>query len=126
MAKYECEVKDSKGEVIKTQLEAPNMQELANRLQDKGYYLIKAKELKKKAGFSFGGGVSKKELMVFTIQLSTLVGAAIPLVECIGILADQSENQFFKGVLSSINRDLQSGQSFSVSIRKYPKIFNKI
>lgn len=126
MPKYECEVKDSKGDIIKTTLEAPNLQELANRLSDKGYYLVKAKEVKVGGGFSFGGSVSKKDMMVFTVQLSTLVGAAIPLVEAVGILADQTQNMFFKGILNSIGRDLQSGQSFSVSIRKYPVVFDKI
>lgn len=126
MPKYDCEVKDSKGDIIKTTLEAPNMQELANRLSDKGYYLVKAKEAKASGGFSFGGGVSKKEMMVFTVQLSTLVGAAIPLVEAIGILADQTQNQFFKNILNNIGKDLNSGQSFSVAIRKHPKVFDKI
>jgi len=126
MPKYECEVKDAKGDIIKTTLEAPNLQELANRLSDKGYYLVKAKEAKASGGFGFGGSVSKKEMMVFTVQLSTLVGAAIPLVECVGILADQTQNAYFKNILNGIGRDLQSGQSFSVSIRKHPKVFDKI
>lgn len=126
MPKYDCEVKDSKGDIIKTTLEAPNLQELANRLSDKGYYLVKAKEVKASAGFGFGGSVSKKEMMIFTVQLSTLVSAAIPLVEAMGILADQTQNMYFKGILNSIGRDLQSGQSFSVSIRKHPTIFDKI
>ena len=127
MAKYECEVKDSKGEILKTQLEAPNMQELATRLSDKGFYLVKATEIKKKAGGSlFGGKVTQKEMMVFTTQLSTLVGAAIPLVEAVGIMADQTTNPFFKGVLEAIGRDLQSGVSFSVAIRKHPKVFDRI
>ena len=43
-----------------------------------------------------------------------------------GILADQTQNMYFKGILNSIGRDLQSGQSFSVSIRKHPTIFDKI
>lgn len=126
MPKYDCEVKDSKGDIIKTTLEAPNMQELANRLSDKGYYLVKAKEAKASGGFSFGGSVSKKDMMVFTVQLATLVGAAIPLVEAIGILADQTQNMYFKGILNSIGKDLNSGQSFSVAIRKHPKVFDKI
>ncbi|PKL42787.1 MAG: hypothetical protein CVV41_12205 [Candidatus Riflebacteria bacterium HGW-Riflebacteria-1] len=126
MPKYECEVKDSKGDIIKTTLEAPNMQELANRLSDKGYYLVKAKEAKSGGGFGFGGSVSKKEMMIFTVQLATLVGAAIPLVEAVGILADQTQNTYFKNILNGIGRDLQSGQSFSVSIRKFPKVFDKI
>lgn len=126
MPKYDCEVKDSKGDILKTQLEAPNLQELTNRLTDKGFYLVKASEVKKKASFSFGGKVKPKEMMVFTVQLSTLVGAAIPLVEAVGILADQTTNPYFKNILETVSRDLQSGQSFSVSIRKHPKVFDKI
>ena len=126
MPKYDCEVKDSKGDILKTQLDAPNLQELTNRLTDKGFYLVKASEVKKKAGFSFGGKVKPKEMMVFTVQLSTLVGAAIPLVEAVGILADQTTNPYFKNILETVSRDLQSGQSFSVSIRKHPKVFDKI
>ena len=127
MAKYDCEVKDSKGEILKTQLEAPNMQELAARLSDKGFYLVKATEVKKSSGKSlFGGGVKAKEMMVFTTQLSTLVGAAIPLVEAVGIMADQTTNPYFKGVLEAVGRDLQSGVSFSVAIRKHPKVFDRI
>ena len=127
MAKYDCEVKDAKGDILKTQLEAPNLQELTNRLSDKGFYLVKATEVKAKKGFSFGGGsVKPKEMMVFTVQLSTLVGAAIPLVESVGILADQTQNPYFKNVLESIDRDLQSGIAFSAAIRKYPKVFDKI
>ncbi len=127
MAKYECEVKDSKGEILKTHLEAPNMQELATRLSDKGFYLVKATEIKKKSNLLlFGGSVSSKEMMIFTTQLSTLVGAAIPLVEAVGIMADQTTNPYFKNVLESVGRDLQSGVSFSTSIRKHPKVFNRI
>ncbi len=127
MAKYDCEVKDAKGDILKTQLEAPNMQELATRLADKGFYLVKATEVKKASGFAlFGGSVKAKEMMVFTTQLSTLVGAAIPLVEAIGIMADQTSNPYFKSVLEAVERDLQSGVSFSASIRKHPKVFNKI
>ena len=127
MAKYECEVKDAKGEILKTQLEAPNMQELATRLSDKGFYLVKATEIKKRSGFALlGGSVKAKEMMVFTTQLSTLVGAAIPLVEAVGIMADQTTNPYFKNVLESVGKDLQSGVSFSASIRKHPKVFDRI
>jgi type II secretory pathway component PulF len=121
MPKYDCEVKDSKGDIIKTTLEAPNLQELANRLSDKGYYLVKAKEVKAGGGFSFGGSVSKKDMMVFTVQLATLVGAAIPLVEAVGILADQTQNMYFKE-FSTASAEISSPgnpfQSRSASIQR--------
>ena len=37
MPKYDCQVKNAKGEVMKTQLEAENMQKLAMMLSDKGF-----------------------------------------------------------------------------------------
>ena len=113
MAKYDCEVKDSKGEILKTQLEAPNMQELAARLSDKGFYLVKATEIKKRGGLALlGGSVKAKEMMVFTTQLSTLVGAAIPLVEAVGIMADQTTNPYFKNVLESVGKTCNLGFLF--------------
>ena len=127
MAKFDCEVKDSKGKMSKVQLEADSLQKLSALLSDKGYFLIKAVEVKS-GGFSFGfgGSVSSKDLLVFTVQLSTLVGSAIPLVEAVGILADQTENAYFKTVLESVGKDLQSGQTFSSGLRKFPKVFNSI
>jgi type IV pilus assembly protein PilC len=128
MPKYECEVKNDMGEVLKTVLEAPNLAELTNRLAARHYTLVKAKEIKEGGGFGFlfGGKVTKKELMLFTVQLSTLVGAAVPLVESVGILADQTQNKLFKHILNSVCADLQSGQSFSTAIRKHPKAFDRI
>lgn len=128
MPKYDCEVKNSKGEILKTSIEAESIQKLASILSDKGFYLVKATAAKEGGGFGalFGGSVSSKELMVFTVQLSTLVGSAIPLVEAVGIMCDQTENAYFKGILEKIGRDLQSGQPFSAGLRKYPKVFNNI
>jgi type IV pilus assembly protein PilC len=57
-------------------------------------------------------------MMIFTVQLATLVGSAVPLVESVGILADQTQNKYFKSILNTVCTDLQSGQSFSSSIRK--------
>ncbi|MBI3038634.1 type II secretion system F family protein, partial [bacterium] len=100
---------------------------LSSMLSDRGFYLVKATAAKEAGkGFYFGGGVTTKDLMVFTVQLSTLVGSSIPLVECVGILMEQTENQIFKDVLDRILKDLQSGITFSASLRKHPKVFNSI
>ncbi|MFZ2957884.1 MAG: type II secretion system F family protein [Candidatus Ozemobacteraceae bacterium] len=127
MAKFECEVRNAKGEVIKTTIEASNMQALQSMLSDKGFVLVKASALKVGGGgFGFLGGVSQKDLLIFTVQLSTLVGASIPLVESVGIMADQAENPTLKACLEDVVRGLQSGQTFSSALRKHPKIFNNI
>jgi len=128
MPKYDCEVKNAKGEVLKTQIEAESMQKLAGLLSEKGFYLVKATAVKEggSLSFGFGGSVSKKELMVFTVQLSTLITASIPLVDAVGILLDQTDNPTFKDVIEKIGKDLRSGINFSTSLRKHPKVFNNI
>ncbi|MBF0499886.1 MAG: type II secretion system F family protein [Candidatus Riflebacteria bacterium] len=128
MAKYECQVKNDKGELLKTTIEASNMQALTAMLSDKGFYLVRATEVKT-GGLSLAlgfGGVSQKDLMVFTVNLATLVGSSIPLVEAVGIMADQAENPALKSCLEDVGRSLQSGQTFSSALRKHPKIFNNI
>ncbi|HEY9072003.1 MAG TPA: type II secretion system F family protein [Candidatus Ozemobacteraceae bacterium] len=128
MPKFDCEVKNAKGEVLKTQIEAESMAKLASMLSDKGFYLVKATATKEGGGFSlsFGGSVSAKELLVFTVQLSTLISSAIPLVDAVGIMFDQAENPFFRDVLDKVGKDLRSGQPFSAALRKHPKVFNNI
>ncbi|OIP27526.1 hypothetical protein AUK22_05470 [bacterium CG2_30_54_10] len=128
MPKYDCEVKNAKGEILKTQLTADSLQKLSAALSDKGFYLIKATEVKAGGGFNFGfgGSVSQKELMVFTVQLSTLVGSSIPLVEAVEIMGDQADNPFFKDVIDKIGKDLRGGISFSAGCRKFPKVFSNI
>ncbi|NLM17270.1 MAG: type II secretion system F family protein [Candidatus Riflebacteria bacterium] len=126
MPKYKCEVRNAEGKVLTTTLEAPSMQELSNRLSSQGYYLIKAEAEKQGLSMFFSKSVPQKELLIFTVQLATLVGSAVSLVESVGILADQTQNKYFKSVLKSVERDLNSGQSFSSALRKFPDVFSRV
>ncbi len=126
MPRYECQVRNAKGDILKTQLEADNLQKLSGLLADKGFSLVKATEVRGGGGFSFGGSVSAKEMMVFTVQFSTMIEAQIPIVESIGILADQTENVYFKNIIHAIGKDLQSGNNLSVALKKHPKVFTRI
>src|ERR1700675_4087889 len=47
---------------------------------------------------TFGGGVSAKELAVFTRQFSVMMDDGLPLVQCLEILGSQQENKFFQKV----------------------------
>src|SRR5258708_13779981 len=48
---------------------------------------------------TFGGGVSAKELAVFTRQFSVVIAAALPLGQFLAILASHQANKRFKKVL---------------------------
>lgn len=75
---------------------------------------------------SIGTGVTPKDLQIFTRQLATMIDAGLPLVQCLDILANQTENKSFKKVLQSVKSSVEQGATFSDSLRKHPKIFDEL
>src|SRR3989449_8467541 len=73
-----------------------------------------------------GGGVSKKELAIFTRQFSVMIDAGLPLVQCLEILGSQQKNRAFQKVLFQVRQDVESGSTLADSLRKHTKIFNSL
>src|SRR5262249_55648232 len=54
------------------------------------------------AAISFGSGVGEKDMVVFTRQFATMIDAGLPLVQCLDILATQTENKRFGRILMDV------------------------
>jgi type IV pilus assembly protein PilC len=74
----------------------------------------------------FGGGVSAKELAIFTRQFSVMIDAGLPLVQCLEILAGQQENKTFQKVLTATRSQVEGGATLSASMRSAPKVFDAL
>ena len=72
------------------------------------------------------GKVTSKDLVLFSRQLSTLVGAGVPIVQSLGILENQAENPAFKNVLAAVKADIEAGLSISDALKKHPEAFPEI
>lgn len=68
--------------------------------------------------------VTGKDLVIFTRQLSTMIDAGLPLVQCLQILGKQQSNPTFKTVLTTIQNDVETGTTLADSMRKHPKVFD--
>jgi type IV pilus assembly protein PilC len=75
---------------------------------------------------TFGGGVSAKELAIFTRQFSVMIDAGLPLVQCLEILASQQENKFFQKVLTGTRSQVEGGATLSAAMRTSPKVFDAL
>src|SRR5437899_8457344 len=75
---------------------------------------------------TFGGGVTAKELAVFTRQFSVMIDAGLPLVQCLEILAGQQENKLFQKVLIGTRASVEGGATLSAAMRQYPKVFDAL
>lgn len=74
----------------------------------------------------FKPSVTGKDLVIFTRQLSTMIDAGLPLVQCLQILGKQQSNATFKKVLTTIQSDLETGTTLADSMRKHPKVFDSL
>ncbi len=134
MPQYEYFVKDQQGHDQSGVEEAQDTGMLIENLRKHGYLIIRINELKQKSLFSIqkgkavsrgkAGSVKIDDLVIFARQLSTLVGAGIPLLEGIEILVDQTEKAAFKTVIRKLYEEVRAGKSFSEALEKHPKIFS--
>jgi type IV pilus assembly protein PilC len=84
-----------------------------------------SKRRKKKRGASISiGKVSKKQLTLFTRQLSTLQDAGLPLLRSLQILEGQQKPGLMKNVVGGVAEEVEGGASLSDAMAKYPKAFD--
>lgn len=70
--------------------------------------------------------VTGKDMVIFTRQLSTMIDAGLPLVQCLQILSKQQANPTFKKVLAQVQNDVETGNTLADSMRKHPKVFDSL
>jgi len=70
--------------------------------------------------------VSPKALMQFTVQLSTLQNAGLPLVRSLKILEGQLRPGPFKDTLLAVTEDVEGGSALSEALAKRPEVFDRL
>jgi type IV pilus assembly protein PilC len=70
--------------------------------------------------------VSAKDLAVFTRQFSVMIGAGLPLVQCLEILGTQAEDKNFGAVILATRADVEGGASLADAMKKHPKAFDAL
>jgi type IV pilus assembly protein PilC len=68
----------------------------------------------------------KRERMVFTRQLAALVGAGMPLVRSLDLLARQECNPAWRGVMASLSNVIRSGGTLADGMRQHPERFDRL
>ncbi len=114
------------GKKISGTLVASDQEELAEKLEELGLFLIQAKEVRAAKSYTLSKKVKRKELLTFTLYLNTLITAGVPLLVGLKQIADQAGESYFKQVIGSLAEDIQGGRSISESMARFPKVFNEL
>ncbi|MHB8871454.1 MAG: type II secretion system F family protein [Candidatus Doudnabacteria bacterium] len=74
----------------------------------------------------FGKSVPAKEMVLFSRQLSTLIGAKVSILQALRILLEQVSNTYLKKVISETISSVEGGNSFSLSLARHPEVFSNV
>src|SRR3954447_6280716 len=116
------------GEVKKGEIEAADEASVQQRLRAMALsnVKIKKKPMQLKIKLPGMGGISQKDLVIFTRQFATMIDAGLPLVQCLDILAGQLDNLAFREVLSKVKIKVESGSTLADALADHPKVFDTL
>lgn len=126
---YQWVAVSKRGRKLKGELDAANEKIALGQLKKRNLsikkFKLKPKDIFENISF-MKQKVTKKDLVVFTRQFSTMIDAGLPLVQGLQILAEQCENKTFKAILKEINRDVEGGSTLAEAMKKHPEVFDNL
>jgi len=139
MSLYLYKAADSSGKIIRGTLEGAKESDIAGQLQDMGCIPVSIKPVKKgRADLCFPilnqwissavpslNRISRKEVLLFTQNMATLLGAGLPVDRALIVLMNAAENQKLKDMTDKILKAVQGGSNLSDALAKYPGTFSR-
>lgn len=121
------------GETVKGEMDAPNASAVAARLRLRRIRPLPARIRAKGRGLDrelhipgLGEKIKRRDVVIFTRQLATMIDAGLPIVQALDLLAQQTENKIFSRVIVSLKHDVESGSAFAESLARHPTVFDEL
>lgn len=118
---------ESTGENKKGSIEAVSMDVAIDSLQKRGLVIASIEPAEKSSIFSkftFGSGVSNRDIVILSRQMATLFEAQVSALKIFTLLSAEVENENLHKRLSEVSEDLQGGSSISKALAKHPDVFS--
>lgn len=114
------------GAIVEGVIEAADERDVAERLKNSGIIPLSIASPKEGLGKRFVRKSSRGDILTFTTELSSLLGAGLPLDRSLNILSDISEGSEMKNIIKSVLKSIREGSSFSDALQKHPRVFPKL
>lgn len=125
---FTYKVRDASDNIITGTVEGETERIVAESLRDRGYRPIEITpaavgmntEIKIPG---FGNKVKLKELAVFCRQFATMINAAVPMLEALTVMQEQTDNDYFRKIIGKVRSTVESGLPLSTAMAEHPKVF---
>ena len=134
MALYTWSGFTEKGKVTQGMIDATSTREAKLKLRSQGIFVSSiaeeaatpASSVKDISLKRFLGRVKLEDVTVMTRQLSTLVGASIPLVESLSALYEQTDSPAMKKTVAQVRDAVNEGLSFADALSQHRRVFSDL
>ncbi len=131
MAVYSYTAKNAAQKVVQGQLAAGTEKSLSDQLRQQGLTLTSS-QLDNNSGPAWTRwlaklqGVPVVQKIFFTQNLAVMLRGGFSISRAMATLARQTNNRYFRGVILSLQNDLESGLGFALALKKYPRVFPEL
>ncbi|MFQ5850841.1 MAG: type II secretion system F family protein [Candidatus Binatia bacterium] len=134
MALFYYRAADHSGKVVEGMMEAEAEHGVVSRLHEIGCIPLEiaspgaapTKAVPAPFGLFFREKVSQRELLHFTQEVSTLLGAGLPLDRSLSVLSDLVEGEEFKKIMRGLLEGVRAGKSLSATMAGHPEVFPRL
>jgi len=119
------------GKLVSGKVEAESRNSAVALLRERKFFVVELKEASAgsfsfKSEIFFRKKVGARDLAILCRQFATMVQAGLPILQCLNILIQQSDNITLKETLKKVAGNLEKGLSLAESIRNFPGVFPQI
>lgn len=128
MPRYKYTVRINPKQTSQGDMEAESQADVISKLTASGYFPISVEldDINNNDDILKNNSISKREMAIFTSQLSSLVDSGVNILNALNTIYNQNSNKFFKSVLYDISSKIKDGRALSDSLASYPKIFPRL
>jgi len=123
---------DERGREVQGTVFADTPRAASSRVREMGYFpttvseqeaLVEAAARRRPGLFT---RISSNDLTIFTRQLANLFNAGLPVLRCLSILVEHTENSRLSNVLQEVHDRVRAGQTLWESLGEHPKVFSPL
>lgn len=114
-----------RGKKVDGEIKGTSIAEVKALLRQQG---ITPSGVKKKPKSLFGDGkrITALDIAIVTRQIATMLGAGVPLVQSIDLIANGADNKSLRTLMQKISVKVQAGLPLSDTLREHPKYFDDL
>ncbi len=127
MARFVYRAWDQAGRLETGVMEADSPRVAAASLQSRGYLVTSVVEQEQLVGavrqVQRFFRIDRKDLVLFTRQLATMLSAGLPIVTALSVLEDQAASRQFREIIGTVRAGIERGGTLSGEIARHPAAF---